>query len=58
MADNAPIREPMIDLKTGLLTPVWQKYYSQVTNPAIKEVDTLRDEVDDHETRINALENP
>lgn len=43
----APVQVPMMDPRTGQITPAWQEYFSLLDSKQAS-----------NETRINALENP
>ena len=37
MAGYPPLREPIIDIKTGRLTPVWERYFTLTLQPALNQ---------------------
>ena len=38
MAGWVPLREPFIDLKTGRLMPVWERWFTRTLQPTVDEV--------------------
>ncbi len=38
MAGSAPIREPIIDLRTGKLSPVWERYFTLTLQSQVDEI--------------------
>ena len=35
---SAPIREPILDKRTGRLTPVWERYFMLTLSPAVDTI--------------------